>query len=724
MYVCEAIEILLFAPLQSSSSSSSPSSSVCSMTLDDVAQAIDQLRTAAASAASSPRDALDGGGCAGPLYIFLVGWSEAASPLLEYAIASGEAVRADGMMCISHSLSSTFPLLSQSTECAPLPVPYYTPTLSRLTSGPARLMLLLIRLQLIADGLFARVSQRGHRDNERQERVAPFPALGQPLPRRPRQRRWSSLTGALREFQEVREEVNRAFSQIDRVSMLWAQQQDASSQSHLTSSRGGKESVASSLLREEGRTEHRWASANMGPHHATRPLVLSAVSGVEAPRQAPNSTVVWPLQPNRLADQAPVMCREVLMYSPAVAEKEKAEAEAEEHGPQVEGGAMTAVMSRQRTEQFLPIPAQCLTAPTTTTSSSNNNVVKRWERYGSADDVVTSCMLQGWSPSHPTAATAARPSFPPWIGSPSGTPLRGALWSPISRCPSMSELANGGNYVSWNERFASTPPTLSAIDAGERAPTRPGSTTPVVGPFLQPPFECPSAAVPVVDTGSEEAAVVRQMEAVHRRPSVLYAMAEGRPGAAESLVRVPAEVPSISEDWTAKATALLQLRVRSAQHAALVDRIAIPTLLLHARDDPVVPPSSIPFSLLQRNANITTVLTRRGSHATFAEGLSTMWTRPQLIIEEDNEGDSRVKRASVQRNAPHPCNANMNSAASRDTVDSGGNEGNNRRRREDASAVTSPESLVRVRISGTTWMEQLLLEYIASAVLSQPAKSL
>lgn len=83
---------------------------------------------------------------------------------------------------------------------------------------------------------------------------------------------------------------------------------------------------------------------------------------------------------------------------------------------------------------------------------------------------------------------------------------------------------------------------------------------------------------------------------------------------------------------SSQAAALVELRVRSAQHAALIQRIRVPTLLVHARDDPVAPTATLPFSLLQANPWITTVLTRRGSHAVFMEGAAEVWRRPRLVV--------------------------------------------------------------------------------------------
>lgn len=734
-----------------SSSSLSSSSSVCPLTLEDVARAIDQLRSAAtsntgttttttAAGTAMPRgkDAAVAAGVsgntnngshpnknspAGPLYIFLVGWSEAASPLLEYVIAFGEAARADGMLCISHSLSSTFPLLSQTAECAPLPVPYYTHTLSRLTSGPARLMLLLIRLQLIADGLSARQAQRRH-DRRRSdvEKKKDSAALRGPQQQKRQTAEsglsgatsgWTGISAALQEFQEVRQAVNEAFSQIDRVSMLWARQQDANS--------GG--GAMGPPLKEEKRAE---CPLTASPSHPHRPLP-NAVSEPAAQRRQPLPAV---LQPRRLMDnRAAAMNRDDLNCSPVAMSMTATAAlsEEEEQGTVGEEQLGSIYSSQHRLHS---VPPQLLTVPSLATISSSSGGGK-WRACHSADDVMTSCMLQGWSPRHPAATGPALPgrrSFPVWpITSPTvSIPLRVKLWSPISSDPPVPELQNGGGgYVSRAERCQATPPPLSSIDAAERISLHPVGATPVMTPFFGTCLE---------DTAE---AMEEEERTLPRRPSILYAMAEGRPDAAQSPA-LSAEVRTASDDWTSKATALLQLRVRSAQHAALVDRIGIPTLLLHARDDPVVPPSSIPFSLLQRNACITTVLTRRGSHATFVEHLSDMWTRPELIVEaeagaeavkemprETRNMDEKTMAQAAQWRPARPSSHSLNGTMSTGKPFSRRRDGIHRRRRDDLAAtaeVSASEAPVRVRITGTTWLEQLLFEYVASAVLTQPAR--
>ncbi|KPA75923.1 hypothetical protein ABB37_08091 [Leptomonas pyrrhocoris] len=187
-----------------------------------------------------------------------------------------------------------------------------------------------------------------------------------------------------------------------------------------------------------------------------------------------------------------------------------------------------------------------------------------------------------------------------------------------------------------------------------------------------------------------------------------------------------------------QAAALVELRVRSAQHAALIQRIRIPTLLLHARDDPVAPPSTLPFSLLQANPWISTVLTRRGSHGVFMESASDVWRRPFLVLREEaaqtrghREGrgkqranDTSTANAATTAATTHRCDINDSSRKSDgadkdDCCSTWGGDGG------EASPLPSLEkeraahaTQWRLRIAGTTWVERLLFEYVEQVVVA------
>lgn len=48
-----------------------------------------------------------------------------------------------------------------------------------------------------------------------------------------------------------------------------------------------------------------------------------------------------------------------------------------------------------------------------------------------------------------------------------------------------------------------------------------------------------------------------------------------------------------------------------------VEGVTVPTLVLHSKDDPVVPVDVVPIDECKANPNIITVLTRRGSHVCY-----------------------------------------------------------------------------------------------------------
>lgn len=58
---------------------------------------------------------------------------------------------------------------------------------------------------------------------------------------------------------------------------------------------------------------------------------------------------------------------------------------------------------------------------------------------------------------------------------------------------------------------------------------------------------------------------------------------------------------------------------RSSSGRAL-DRVCVPTLVIHALDDPFVPPSSFPGAALEANPWVLPILHRRGGHVGFVEG--------------------------------------------------------------------------------------------------------
>ena len=53
-----------------------------------------------------------------------------------------------------------------------------------------------------------------------------------------------------------------------------------------------------------------------------------------------------------------------------------------------------------------------------------------------------------------------------------------------------------------------------------------------------------------------------------------------------------------------------------------VSKIKVPTLVIHAEDDPICHISDVPLDDLVSNKNIVTVITRRDGHVCFFEGFS------------------------------------------------------------------------------------------------------
>lgn len=67
----------------------------------------------------------------------------------------------------------------------------------------------------------------------------------------------------------------------------------------------------------------------------------------------------------------------------------------------------------------------------------------------------------------------------------------------------------------------------------------------------------------------------------------------------------------------------------------LLEEIRIPTLLLHARDDPLVPEEAVPWSALDGNPWLTAGVTDRGGHVGFvagaAPGAARFWAEEEAV---------------------------------------------------------------------------------------------
>ena len=74
-------------------------------------------------------------------------------------------------------------------------------------------------------------------------------------------------------------------------------------------------------------------------------------------------------------------------------------------------------------------------------------------------------------------------------------------------------------------------------------------------------------------------------------------------------------------------------RDRDAYYAAInsenhIPNIQIPTLILHAMDDPFF--SYVPFGIFERNENITSCFPECGGHVGFIEGWGRFWAERQV----------------------------------------------------------------------------------------------
>lgn len=65
--------------------------------------------------------------------------------------------------------------------------------------------------------------------------------------------------------------------------------------------------------------------------------------------------------------------------------------------------------------------------------------------------------------------------------------------------------------------------------------------------------------------------------------------------------------------------------------AQFLPRITVPTLLLHAQDDPFLPPECIPYANISSNPKLRAIITERGGHVGFIHGSPV---RPRFWAEE------------------------------------------------------------------------------------------
>ena len=73
---------------------------------------------------------------------------------------------------------------------------------------------------------------------------------------------------------------------------------------------------------------------------------------------------------------------------------------------------------------------------------------------------------------------------------------------------------------------------------------------------------------------------------------------------------------------------------RKSSSNRFVHSVRVPTLLLHSRDDPFLPPAALPLSAIEATPFLTLVLTDRGGHVGFFEG-GPPWN-PAFWMEEQS----------------------------------------------------------------------------------------
>jgi hypothetical protein len=66
--------------------------------------------------------------------------------------------------------------------------------------------------------------------------------------------------------------------------------------------------------------------------------------------------------------------------------------------------------------------------------------------------------------------------------------------------------------------------------------------------------------------------------------------------------------------------------------SAFLGGVGVPTLLLHSRDDPFLPPEAIPLRAMRANPALVPVLSREGGHVAFLAGTPS---RPRFWADEE-----------------------------------------------------------------------------------------
>ncbi|KAF5223816.1 hypothetical protein ECC02_003000 [Trypanosoma cruzi] len=174
-------------------------------------------------------------------------------------------------------------------------------------------------------------------------------------------------------------------------------------------------------------------------------------------------------------------------------------------------------------------------------------------------------------------------------------------------------------------------------------------------------------------------------------------------------------------------SALEVLFYRSASSAHLVSLIHVPTLFVHANDDEMAPLSTLPMRELASNPYVFTVLTRRGGYGVFLEGISTLYKLPRLTLQErekamhhnkslDGDEDCRTSKTRhwlpqwvplKRRNVKLTSTMKVNDSCFVPPITS-----TNKKKK----GMKNDVETVFI-IENTTWLEQLIVEFVATTVI-------
>lgn len=646
------------------------------------------------------------------------GWSEMAGPLLEYLLAYRENSLLDGLFCVSHTLSSKFQLSQEDTSCLLSPAtaamaaggarpPSYAPLLfhsqllSRQTRGSARLLLLLARLLLIAKKLHTMRKLATRREmimNRCHYHHQDNPPVTTPAAARDAPPTHCFFTDSLLALRMVREAVNREVESLG-IGMQWvvahaATHQDAESTFDDDPKRSTVDYSCASPTTDAMVNSLRQRRGLLAPITTLLDWesLLSLPEGGSAATPMGGGAVVSPV-----VAPLPAFC--------ATADDlaEMANLNGSTTRNPNRSTANTTDYIAMSPHLFSPFSGRGGLVP-----PSNPTTLG----HSSSHHPLTSPMQVANRP--PRAPSPAVLQPPRTAVEPDGNTVRGvgylykmAMAQSLGLSSPMSD-ERGPHHPSMGEHpprastTGSTSDTLAVSAAPAVASAAAGKPS---GPSHSPP---PSLQV-TSPSGSRQWVYTKdQCRASETDPQLLVCKRQPpqpRP------VMLPHAASAAADAARQATSALIELRVRSAQHVGA--QLSVPTLFLHAKDDDVAPISTLPLRQLVLNPHVITVLSRRGGHGIFMEHLRDIWSNPRLVVVEEESAGGGGAAAPGHGRCSHPSEGDapnlLSTVAPDDATRQAGKGG------EPAS--------YRMRIEGATWTEQLLVEFVASAVLARPQPS-